>query len=233
MPSSTFKEWISLSRGEFSILFSVQGSSNVIEVYLFNNDLLHSFQLKNCPSNCKWYNEVTDHRIVPVCCKFGLLKCGKSAFSFSGKLIRLPFLFALVTTAERFKLQSRTVTHTFHIFTFRKQIHLLQKENSLKLCLAQNLHPSPGTEGSRSQMHTTLIIQCWWVKSNEHPKMHPVTAESPYSCCVLMNAAFSENTPVNTAAAITAFLQSHYPMAGEGLCHPDPCLQLPLGKTHC
>lgn len=48
-----------------------------------------------------------------------------------------------------------------------------------------------------------------------------------------MNAAFFENTPVNTAAAISAFLQPPSPMAGEWLCHPDPCLQLPLGKTHC
>lgn len=62
--------------------------------------------------------------------------------------------------------------------------------------------------------------------------MHPtVTARSPYFCYILMNAGFFENTPVNTAAAISAFLQSHYPMAGEWLCHPHPCLQLPLGKT--
>lgn len=62
--------------------------------------------------------------------------------------------------------------------------------------------------------------------------MHPAeTARSPYFCYVFRNADFFENTPVNTAAAISALLQSHYPMAGEWLCHPHPCLQLPLGKT--
>lgn len=40
-------------------------------------------QLKNwsSQSNYKWYNEVTYCEIFPICHNFGLLKCGKSAFS--------------------------------------------------------------------------------------------------------------------------------------------------------
>lgn len=58
-------------------------------------------------------------------------------------------------------------------------------------------------------------------------------AKSPYSCCVLMKAAFFENTLLNTAAAISALLRSHYPMASEWLCHPHLCLQLSRDKISC
>lgn len=110
---------------------SVEGTAISLRViFLIMIYCTVSFYLRNwsCPSNSKWYSEITDHRILPICCKFGLLKCGKSAFSFSWKLIRLSILFA-GTIAERFKPQSRTVTATFHLLTFLQWTHLLQKEN--------------------------------------------------------------------------------------------------------
>lgn len=132
---------------EYFPFFSVEWHSNVIEVFLTTICCTVSFQLRNwsCPSNCKLYNEVTDHRILPIFCNFTLLKCGKSAFSFSWKLIRLPFLFALGTKAERFKLQSSN-SHLppFHfpaVNSFVAEGKLFAHQPSLKVCLAQNIHP--------------------------------------------------------------------------------------------
>lgn len=146
-------------------------------IFLITICCTDSFQLRNwsCPSNCKWYNEVKDHRIVPLCCKFGLLKCGKSAFSFSWNLIRLPFLFVLGSRAERFKLQSRTVTATFHLFTFLQWTHLLQKENYLPINPPSNFallrtfthHLEQRGAEARWTRHWPL---CWWIKNNEHNK---------------------------------------------------------------
>lgn len=232
-----------MSTGVFSIFFLLSGTAMSLRfIFLTTICCTVSFQLRNwsCPSNCKLYNEVADHRILPIFCNFALLKCGKSASSFSWKLIRLPFLFALGTKAERLKLQSRTVTATFHLFTFLQWIHLLQKENYLPTNPPSKFAlPTTFTHHLEQRGAEARSTRHWPPSDDEYRIMNTpqctqtTTAKSPYSCCVLMNAAFFGNTPLNAVAAISAFLQSHYLMAGEWLCHPRPCLQPPLGKTHC
>lgn len=127
-----------------------------------------NYQLKNWShqSNCKWYNEVTDRGIFPICCNFGLLKCGKSTFSFSPKPIKLPFLFASGTKAGHFELQSRTVTAILHLFTFLQWTHLLQQENYLPINPPPNFalprtftHPLQQREAEAKSTPTTQCRQ--------------------------------------------------------------------------